>query len=485
AADGSPKRGGTLRIGTAGASTTQSLDPVTWDDAFPYVLSHQIFNCLVEIDADSRPQPELAESWEGSDGASVWRFRLRRGVTFHDGRTMTAADVVWSLDYHRGPDSKSPARSLLAPVVEMRAEDDHTIVIRLRDGNADFPHLLSDDHLAVFPADTSDWSRVPGTGGYVLQSYEPGVRALATRNPNYWKSGRAHFDAIETVGINDVVARTTALQTGEVDVINRCELRTVDRLAGTPGIDIVEVTGTRHNTAPMRCDTAPFDSLDVRLALKYGLDRQRILDTVLRGHGVLGNDHPIAPGQRYHAADLPQRGYDPDRARFHLKQAGMDRLKLPLSTSDAAFAGAVDAAVLYQEFAAKAGIDIELVREPSDGYWSNVWLKRPWCMAYWSGRPTADWMFTQAYAADAKWNDSHWSHARFNELLVAARTETEDSRRGAMYAEMQSLVRDDGGVVVMAFANDVHAATTKLAYGALAANREFDGARIAERWWFA
>src|SRR5690606_6346253 len=116
-----------------------------------------------------------------------------------------------------------------------------------------------------------------------------------------------------------------------------------------------------------------------------------------------------------------QRQYDPDKAKFHLKKAGMETLTVDLSAAEAAYVGAVDAAVLYREHAAKAGIDINVVREPSDGYWSNVWMKKPFVQCYWGGRPTADWMFTQAYAADANWNDTFWKHQRFNELLVQAR----------------------------------------------------------------
>jgi peptide/nickel transport system substrate-binding protein len=148
----------------------------------------------------------------------------------------------------------------------------------------------------------------------------------------------------------------------------------------------------------MRTDTPPFDNNEVRQALKYAVDREALLQSVLRGHGVLGNDHPIGRSNRYHADELEQRTYDPDKAKFHLKNAGLSSLKVDLSAADAAFAGAVDAAVLYKEHAAKPGIEINVVREPNDGYWSNVWLKKPWCAVYWGGRPTEDWMFSTAYA---------------------------------------------------------------------------------------
>jgi peptide/nickel transport system substrate-binding protein len=145
----------------------------------------------------------------------------------------------------------------------------------------------------------------------------------------------------------------------------------------------------------------------------------------------------------------------------------------------------VDAAVLYQQQAKAAGIDLNVVREPDDGYWDNVWLKKPWVAGYWGGRPTCDWLFTVVYAKGAAWNETKWANPRFNELLVQARGETDDKKRAAMYAEMQQLVHDDGGVIVIVFNNYVDANSKKLAHGPIAANWEGDGLRIAERWWLA
>ena len=159
---------------------------------------------------------------------------------------------------------------------------------------------------------------------------------------------------------------------------------------------------------------------------------------------------------------------------------------MQLSAAEAAFGGAVDAAVLYRDAAAKAGIDIEVVREPNDGYWDKVWLKKPWCLSYWTGRPTEDWMFSQAYSADADWNETHWKHDRFNELLVQARAEIDEGKRGAMYREMQLIVRDEGGAVVPMYANYVWATGENVTHDEkVAANWEMDGNRAIERWWFA
>jgi peptide/nickel transport system substrate-binding protein len=229
---------------------------------------------------------------------------------------------------------------------------------------------------------------------------------------------------------------------------------------------------------------APFDNVDVRLALKWAIDREEILNKVLFGYGKAGNDNPIAPAVKFAVNPEPVFRYDPEKAKFHLKKAGFETLKIDFSTSDAAFAGAVDAALLMQQQAKAAGIDINVVREPADTYWDNVWLKKPWCMTYWSGRPTCDWMFTTAYAADAAWNETQWKNPRFNDLLLEARAETDENRRRAMYAEMQGLVHDDGGAIVLMFNNFVGAHAKPLAHGELNANYDHDGSYIYERWWF-
>ncbi len=235
----------------------------------------------------------------------------------------------------------------------------------------------------------------------------------------------------------------------------------------------------------MFVDQAPFDSNDVRLALKYGIDRDQIMQKILRGHGTIGNDHPIGPTLPYWA-DLEQRQYDPDKAKHHLKKAGLDSLKVSLSTADAAFPGAVDMAILYKEHLDKRGIELTVVREPNDGYWSNVWLVKPFVVVAWGARPTPDVMFSLAYAADASWNESHYAGERFNEVMKQARAELDDAKRTEMYREMQQIYRDDGGTVVPFFRNYVYARRKNVMHGdKLTGNWPLDGARSMERWWFA
>jgi peptide/nickel transport system substrate-binding protein len=483
---GSPKRGGRFRQGLAGGATTDSLDPAVLNDSMNYNLNWQLRNTLVELNADWEPVPELAESFEPSPDASVWTFKLRQGVEFHNGKPLDAEDVVYTMNYHKDEKSKSGAKGLLDPIQEIKADGKNTVVFVLKSGNADFPYLLNDYHLTISPAGTKgdDWQKGIGTGPFVLESYEPGVRALTKRNPNYFKEGKPYFDEVETIGISDVNARTSALMTGQIDYMNRCELKTIHLLERNQNLQILKIKGTFHNTMPMHVDQAPFNDNNVRLALKYAIDREEIVKNVLRGYGSVGNDHPISPVMRYYAADLEQRQYDPDKAKFHLKKAGLSGNSFKLHAAE--IGNFLDCAILYKEHAAKAGITIDIVRQPTDGYWSNVWLKEPWCCCYWNGRATVDWMLSNTYTGDAKWNDTHLKNAKLDKLVVEGRAELDEKKRADIYRECQRILRDEGGTIVYFYKDLVEAAGKKVRFGGeIAGNWEADGCKNHERWWFA
>lgn len=484
-----PKRGGSAKFGLAHGATTDALEPGNYLDTGTQVpFWGSMSNGLTEVDAKGNIVGDLAESMEPSDDVKSWVFRLRKGLTFHNGKDVTADDVIASFRHHMGEESKSAAKSLLKPVTDIKADGKDTVVFSLDGANADWPYIVSDYHIPVMPAKDGggvDWESGVRTGPYVFGSWEPGVRAKLTRNPNYHKEGQPYFDDVEFLSIGDVNARINALNTGEVHWIGRPDLKTLNLLERNPDLAITEVTGYGHYVLPMLVDVPPFDNVDVRLALKWALDREDIAKKVFLGHATPGNDNPIAQTVKYAIDPQPKFAYDPEKAKFHLKKAGLSSLKVDLSLADTAFNGAIDAGVLYQEHAKAAGIDINVIREPNDGYWDNVWLKKPWCASYWSGRPTIDWMVTTVYAAEASWNETHWKNPRFNELLVAARGATDEKKRAEMYAEMQQLMHDDGGVIVLVFNNYVEANSKKLAHGDIAPNWEADGLKIAERWWFA
>ncbi len=484
------KKGGKLRLGLAGANTSDSWDARTHSDSFMITLGHgAVYDCLTEVAADGSLKGELAESWEASADAKTWTFKLRKGVTFHNGKAFGADDVIESLKLHTAEGAKSAAKPIVEAITDMKKVNDHEVVFTLKAGNADFPFLLSDYHIVIYPAGQVEESIAKGigTGLYSVVTFDPGVRATLKRYADHYKGDSAgFFDEVEAIAINDASARQNAIMTGQVDVINRVDFKTEALLKANPNVNIFEVTGNQHYTFPMLTDQDPFTNLNVRKALKHAVNRQELVDKVLLGHGQIANDHPIGPANQYFDSSLAQNPYDPDKAKFFLKEAGLSSLKVNLSAANAAFPGAIDAAQLYQASAKAAGIDINVVQEPDDGYWSNVWLKKAWCACYWSGRATEDWMFSTAYESGVPWNDTKWENARFQELLLTARAELDADKRRAMYSEMQSLMSQEGGTIVPMYANYVDAHSTKVANsGTLGNNFQLDGSRVIERWWMA
>ena len=481
-----PSRGGHLRIGSSQGSTTDSMDFSLLTSGFTRLYFNGFMSHLTELDPAGNLVPGLAKAWESNAGATAWTFELRRDVEFHNGKAFGADDAIASINVHRGEDSTSAVKSLADQIADVRKDGSHTVRVELKEGNADFAFLLSDAAFGMSPVKADGTLEYGvGSGAYRVVSFEPGVVAHLERYANYHKPDRGWFDSIEIRVIADTTARQNGLRSGELDIIDRIDLKTAHLLDQAPGIEVLDVQGPLHVDFPMRTDMAPFDNNDVRLALKYAIDREEIVNRILRGHGVPGNDHPLSPSYRYFHHELPQRQYDPDKAKFHLKKAGMENLEVELSSSDIIFSGAMDTVLLYKEHAAKAGINIVPNRVPQDGYWADVWLKHPWCASYWFGQPTEDWILTVAYSESSNWNETFWKNDQFNQLLKAARVELDEATRRQMYWDMQELIRDDGGAVVPNFSNHVLAYSDKLKHDeTVNGTGDFDGYMMLERWWF-
>jgi peptide/nickel transport system substrate-binding protein len=476
-------QGGHLRLGMSGGSTTDSLNPTTYLQWVPVNLGYQIMNGLVEIDDHNNATPELLTSWEAKPGAAEWIFDIRKGITFSNGKTLDADDIIYSINLHRGK-SASPAAPELSPITGITKLSANQIQITMSSGNADLPFILSDYHILVVPNGFTDWANPIGTAGYVLEHYEAGVRCIVKKTRPYWKTGCANVDSIETLTINDVSARTAALLSGQVDAINRLDARTVNLLKRRSKFHVIQSAAGQHGVFVMNCTDSPYSDNNVRMALKYGIDRKQIVDTVLKGYGHIGNDQPIPVTNQYYDASLPQHSYDPDKAKFYLKKAGQTNLKVELAVSDVAFTGATDAAVLFQQAATGAGISLTIKQQPADGYWDNVWMKAPFCASYWGGRPTADQMLTIAYKSDAPWNDTFWKVPAFDKLLLAARVELDQAKRKDMYGQMQGMISSTGGALIPMFIDYLEAGSNKVQGMKPNAYFDFMGQRIGEKVWF-
>ncbi len=445
-----PVKGGLLKLGSSGGESTNSLDPATAASAVPLFNGHQWGDLLVDIADDGSLENRLAEEFGSSADAKTWTFKIRQGVEFHNGKTLTPADVVATLERHSGEDTKSGALGVMRNIDTMKVDGD-TVVVGLKDANADLPFLMSDYHLVIQPnGGKDDPAAGIGTGPYKMMVNEPGIRHGYEKNANDWHGNRGHADQVEILVINDDTARVAALQSGQVHMIERVPPKIVELVKRIPNVEVKSTPGRGHYVFIMHTNTAPFDNNDLRLALKYAIDRQEMVDKILFGYGSLGNDMPINSAYPYFSDDFEQRSYDPDKAAFHFKKSGHSG-PIVLRTAEGSFPGAVDASQLFQQSCSKAGIQVEVKREPDDGYWSEVWNKQPFCTSFWGGRPTQDQMYSTAYLSSADWNDTRFNNADFDKMLLAARAELDDVKRKQIYADMGTIVHNDGGLICPMF----------------------------------
>ncbi|SDE20602.1 ABC transporter substrate-binding protein [Ruegeria marina] len=479
-----PKRGGVVKLGSVGGESTNSLDPATYASQVPYHNGNQFGDTLVNVAPDGTIENRLAESVEASADAKVWTFKIRQGVEFHNGKTMTPEDVLKTMQRHSNEESKSGALGIMKGIESMKTDGEY-FQVTLTDANADLPYLMADYHLIIQPdGGMDDPGAGIGTGPYKMEVNEPGVRHVYSKFANYWGDD-GYFDGVEILAINDATARTAALQSGQVHIINRVEPKVAGLLSRAPNVTVHSTPGRGHYVFIMHVDKAPFDNNDLRMALKHAINREDMVEKILRGYGSVGNDMPINAAYPLFDETIPQRTYDAAKAMEYYKASGHDGSPIELRTSDVAFPGAVDAAALFQQTAAAAGIPLEIKREPGDGYWSEVWNVQPFCASYWGGRPVQDQMYSTAYLSTADWNDTKFKNADFDAMLLEARAELDPAKRKEIYSQMGQIVRDTGGLICPMFNDFVDATSNLLTGWETDPNGELMSGHVTRKMWFA
>lgn len=454
-----PRKGGRLRVASATAAATDTLDPAKQSNQTDYSRGHMLYNGLTWLDSSLTPQPALAESFTTRD-AKTWVFKLRSGVTFHDGKALSPADVVYSIGRHKDPATGSRAKVLADQIESVRATGPAEVTIVLTAPNADLPVILGTFHFHIVKEGTTDFAAGIGTGPYKLKEFRPGVRSVVVRNDAYWKPGKPYLDEIEFVGIGDESARVNALLSGQLDLIGSVNPRSVARVTGTPGYAVFKTQSGAYTDLILRRDQGPGQNPDFILAMKHLFDREEMRKTIALEQAVLGNDQPIDPTNRFHFAGLPQRPFDLDKAKFHLGKSGVTGA-VPIVCSPAALYS-VEMALVMQQTALKIGLNLDVKRMPADGYWSNHWLNNPVGFGNVNPRPSADVLLTQFFKSDAQWNESRWKNEKFDQLLLAARSETDLAKRKQMYADMQTMIHAESGIGIPLFLASLDGHSTKV-----------------------
>ena len=454
-----PQKGGTARYANNLHGPDDQMDPMVFTSGIDYTRGRATYNGLIQMLDGMVLAPELAEEWSANADATEYTFKIRKGVEFHDGSALTAEDVAWTMTRHIGEESPSTAKALLAAITEWKVVDSHTVKAMLSSPDSDLPAKLTEKQMKIVKMGTEDFRKGNGTGPFVLESFEPGVRSTHVRNPNYWRDG-ANFEALEITGITDPLARANALIAGDVDLINQVNAKSIALVESSETARVISTPTSAYTGICILKNTAPGENDDFVKAMQYIQDRDRIVRSILKGHGTVGNDHPIGPAfGPDHCSELPIREFDPDKAKFHLDKSGVTAAELFVAPVRL---GIEEICLLMQANLKKIGFDLTIRKVPSDGYWGAVWMKEPMNVVSWNMRPTANAQLAIQFAPHGNWNDTFWHNDRMGELLQAQLAETDEAKRHAMLCEMQTLVHNGSGMVIPAHVNEVDGASNKI-----------------------
>ncbi|GAP24816.1 ABC transporter substrate-binding protein [Gluconobacter frateurii NBRC 101659] len=448
-----PVSGGHLKVAGAVGSSSETLDPARQSMATDYIRGHLFYDGLISLDDRLNPRFALAEALDSNDFLT-WKIRLRRNVQFHDGTALTADDVVFSLRRHQDPRVGSQQYALARTMQSVRTVSPGLVEIVLDAPNSDFPAILGISNFAILKAGTTDFKVPNGTGPFRCQEFTPGIRTVAVRNPEFW-GDRPYLESVELIAIPDEMARHNALMSGDVDLIATANPRLVQMLK-QGGFGVVESPVGTYTDLSIRLDQKYGRSPEFVEGIKFLLNRDQIRQSVFLGFSRVGNDQPIPPESPYFNNQLPQRTYDPDKARFLLKRSGFLGETIPLVCSPAALAS-VDIAVVLQYAAFQIGQKMAVHRVPADGYWTQYWMKAPLGFGNINPRPAPSLTFELGFASTSPWNESRWRNPHFDGLLRDAKSTRDDSRKRQLYWDMQELVSSGSGICIPNFTNSLDA----------------------------
>lgn len=443
-----------MRIARPANSRAETLLPASALTAYEYLGA--LYNRLVKLDESGTAVPDLATDWEVSEDAMRWRFRMRDGVSFHDGRAFTAADAAYTIATILDPDVGSPQYGVLAPVMSpggLRVIDPTTLEIELDSPHSDLPSLFSDYQCYVIPDGSAGEAGTTGigTGPFTLDDFRPGSRGRVLAFDDHF-AGRPVLDEIEFYSVQDTQARTNALIAGQVDLLSQSNLdfASAQVVEASSKATIARVINGQWYAIPLLATSDEFSDVRVRKAMQLAYDPQRILSVAAQGNGVVGNDNPVVPTQAMHV-DTPHER-DPEQARALLREAGFEGYEFEISTStlDPVF---TPMAVTFADSLREAGIRMRVQNESAESYFTDVWMQKPALVTYWfTGRPI-DQLLNQIFRTGSSYNESAWSNEEFDSILDAARAEVDPDRRAQHYADAQHLMVEDVASLTPMFAD--------------------------------
>lgn len=435
-----PKKGGKLVVSVP--SAPRKLDPAKQWSYEEYMNNYWMFNALTFFNWDMSISPELATSWKSTPDLKTWTFYLRKGVKFHHGREMVADDVVFSIERIMDPKIGSPATESLKVVDRIEAPDNYTIKFFLKIPYADFPAVLAGREVKIVPKDKADTlaSHPIGTGPFKFKEYVFGDHFTVVRNENYWKEGLPYLDEIEERIIPEVPVQVSALKSGEVDILWQVPPESIRELGKVDGVKVQQIPAELWDAVCMDSTMKPFDDVNVRLAVKYALNKHQLTEYALFGHGETVNVLPLSPTNLMYPSEIPIPEQNYEMAKAYLAKAGLDKgfdIKLYVSPSRPT---RDRLGVAVQQMLKPINIRAEIVRVPWDKFVADVEGKVAFYTDGFYAAPTVDLALYPYYASEGSWNLWHWKDAKTDQLLQNARTQKSFEDRKKAYAKLAEYI---------------------------------------------
>jgi peptide/nickel transport system substrate-binding protein len=444
--EGKPKAGGVLRVGAQGGSNTDTLDAHNILTNTDYARGAQLYDPLIRQNAEGHPELALAESIEPNKTATEWTIKLKSGVKFHDGKPMTAKDVLFT--FNRIITGEFPAFTVLG-TLDLKASkvvDDLTLLVKFTAPYSIFSEALAGrfEYTYIVPIGYNPKKPI-GTGPFKLKSFTPGRESVTVKFDEYWDAPKPYLDEIRTININEETAQVSALQSGQVDCVDYLTAASISTLESSGMVVSIAETGG-WSPLCMMVNAEPFKANEVREAMRLAVDRKSMLESVFAGNGNIANDifGRYTPGVEN--AQLPQREQDPEKAEALLTKAGKSGLSVSLYTTEIA-PGMVQTAEVLGTQAKAAGMNVTVVKQPTTEYFARSYLKVPFGLDWWAYQP---YLVTagQATVHGAPFNFTEFNNPKYDKLYNEAISTTDVKKQEELTTEMVTIDYEEGGYII-------------------------------------
>jgi peptide/nickel transport system substrate-binding protein len=447
-ANQTPKRGGQLIAGFIGGSSSDSLNAEANVNALDNARNTQLYEPLARYDENAQVEMILAESLEPNADASVWTIRVKPGITFHNGKPLTAADILFSFNYITNKKAPYQGSSMISPLDLPTAKilDSRTLRVSCHRPFSILPDVLADTITTIIP-EGYDPKNPVGTGPFKYKSFTPGQSSTFVRYADYWQTGLPYVDEVVINDYQDETSQVNALASGTVDLVNTLSAASIAPVR-SGGNNVLISKGGGWTPFTMRVDVAPFDDVRVRQAFRHMIDRQQMNDVVFGGYGTLGNDL-FAIWDPAYDHTLPQREPDPDLARSLLKQAGREGLTVELVTAPIAQGTTLVAQLLAQQ-AKTAGANVTVRQVTPTEFFGPNYLKWTFAQDYWYYFGYLS-QVTQATLPAAFYNECHFNDPTYNSLYYQCCAIPDPAKRLHLETEMQLIDWNTNGYIIPYF----------------------------------